>query len=749
MTSRISEAARLFSEQPVDEIDTGNALELRVHDLLPLPWQWSAEGPITECERGFDATYFPTEIFRGHLLKTLIDETMSSLLRTVFSDLAFRIAHAKKLPKEGVYEHLVQYSTGFILNSERDEDIAFIRKGMLERLTIAQLIQEGKKQTKIDGETIVEQLEVILELLDNDMEYVGLASSFYENVVVEQEKLLTRLEQPKTGVKLLENAQNLGNIEEWRDNIPEKEAQVDLKLIKTVEKAKKLGVQFSKEVLPKVKQLMGKTSIFKSFQGKWIKNAAMISKKIQWLSSIAGVAGSLLKIRLEFASMMNKETRKAFRGLSKDHKIIIHNQKVIYARLNHIGKNLEQIAENQVQIEKRINAVMIAVIAMHEANMVAFARLTHEVTQVGKALTDLITGPAKLCREARLQLQNFPGFKPNFNRFISLEAFNLYCKQMEAYLREGLQKLPGLLMQPGIDDSAVAMREGSNSFFSHHQSLLRIYQKNSSKWGSQKQFEYLLFTPNNIEEVYAHEKQSKKRKPEQLPRWLQEKLGGSLETLVKTPYQLDRLIDLLKSAYSFHYFYGVKTPHNQVGLQILKDALVRVEVGIFQANLIAGSGLLPMLYKKKEHALLAPNPLLAHNYIIYAIHEICREKSSSVRDYGLAYHSQNIPELLQNLLGTDWNFIWDEQENKWMVEFADWYPPIPLPTPAEVLEGTLTKHPQMEELYQIRRKILHELAGYYAPDKGDYKAGLQVFTQLFQRTVQLKGEDHGSPRAKL
>lgn len=479
------------------------------------------------------------------------------------------------------------------------------------------------------------------------------------------------------------------------------------------------------------------------------------------LAGIGGFVKDIVPLGLSFfqggvdaSSQRYQSIMKGFQEREKERQVLFQNESIMYKQLLEIDQKIGAIAKNQIALGKSIVGLAHLIEAQHQETMTALASIQHDVVINRMVLTSMLDRSGKMCREARFELMRFNGYLPYFNRFNSYEKCCQFYQRERFSLKEGLRGLLGLLMRPGEDDVALVVSPERSSvevlFFEHYRALWKIIQ-NSISWEGFKTFEYLLETQINVDQLDPHVEVYQKIDHVKTPKWIEERLKWiDMDSLMRSPYDMGRLLDYCESARCFHYFYElfkndiggplvnrkellthIPSPY---GERLLQDALIRIEIGILQLNLISGFGVIPFLYQKMQKekletiaSLLGPNQMLAKNFMVYAFRKKMKEKNHPYSDYWSPYRAFQSPALLKRLVGEEWNFVWDEKREKWMVKLLEKREPIEIPHPVELMHGTLEAHPQLGDLHMMRKKLLRELAGYRSIDhkeKEDYAVTL-------------------------
>jgi len=780
MTEKVSEALRLFQmEHRFDSGEMPKTSHLRdltavkPHHLLPeIPPVWSSSTPslahreITTDPLESEELIF--DFYLSHFIRRLFDN-IEAIIR---EDLVARFSKASAFELWGLntpekkYEYLRKKFPDFqpqeIETSNREEqEIYVIRLNILGTIPLEELRKSAKESPwpyPELKETIKEHLDQIFNLLQFEMARLDMKF----NLPTETEKKLQNWSD-RTSIILLhprkEVAFNPSEIPK-PDKINLRPARKEF--VKIVEEQEKLGFPITPhKAQESYFSNVAITSIshFKEiiFGGPFGKLGAIIGLK-DILSRVFSLKG---KVQLDLASRRQKELIK---GMKKIHKTVVAGVNVILSQLHEMDKHIAKLSRNQQILETRLIATHELLDTHRRETLASLAKISHDTILARLALNAILDGPGMLCNEVRRRMESDPSFHPYFNRFVSYHAFAQFYKREKFALQKGLEGLYTTFMSPGRNDAAFFMHAGTAPqdylFFDHYAELWGFYKEAFKNWEGRKLFELLLLPEGekgNIETA-------------SLPEWIEESLNfTSLDPLLARPYNTEKTIDYGRSAHAFHYFYELLSdasgsplvsldqveehrPSPQ-GLRLLQNAFLRVEIAIAEANILVGSHLLTTLHEKMKEkknekilSLVGTNYLLAQNLMIYSFRETMKEKGRAFTDYYFAYFSHENPYYLQTLLGTHWKFVW---KNKgWGIECFEGGDSIPLPKPLDVARGTFLSHPHLADLFQLRRMLLREMAGYQSQDlkeapQNAYYAGLILTTLYFRNFINKNsGESH-------
>jgi hypothetical protein len=149
---------------------------------------------------------------------------------------------------------------------------------------------------------------------------------------------------------------------------------------------------------------------------------------------------------------------------------------------------------------------------------------------------------------------------------------------------------------------------------------------------------------------------------------------------------------------------------------LLESALEKINLAIAQESLIAGQGLLPQLHatmntgavidSRPEAKLLAANPLLAMNYLVYAAGHLLKANHRSLYSYEAARNFKLDDRYLREVLGTAWKY--SQKDGKWGVTLGGKW--TALPDGAALAEDRIEYRSSMNRLIELRARISSQLA---------------------------------------
>ncbi|MCB1081861.1 MAG: hypothetical protein KDK63_01815, partial [Chlamydiia bacterium] len=503
---------------------------------------------------------------------------------------------------------------------------------------------------------------------------------------------------------------------------------------------------------------------------------------IKKVAKVNGFVGKVFSYLCSFSrkgiDLETRRYRSLFKGIKQNDrnlKVIIDNLAVIHDQIEEVDRKLVVISENQYRLGTALEAVAEHVDAMLREIMSKQALIHHDVLINRMIASTVLDKAIKNCRDAKDELERFNGYLRNYNRFVSYAAFQRFYQNEQDSLEEGLKGLKEVVLRPGDEsDRAFVIpfqREDKEAlFFTHYQDLWKASQA-YIPFGGFLAFDYLLETYTTSDQMDGQSEIFQKRgAATQPPKWVLERLGHrGIDAIAALPYDVSKLLDYADSVRCFHYFYELfkgriggpllspeefeGREYKPLGKRMVQDMLIRMQVGIMQANLISGFGLIPYLYREvtkdkleKISQLLATNRILANNFMIYAFRKRIKENGRDLSDYWSAYSDARGPQSLQALVGSDWAFARDSSNTKWTVRFAEDIQPMDVPDPVNIHNGELDMHPRLAELHLMRKKLLRELAGYQG-DPGSEKemgkiwdAGLRLNSLVFRNAVAAQQE---------
>ncbi|MBF5059330.1 hypothetical protein [Candidatus Neptunochlamydia vexilliferae] len=509
----------------------------------------------------------------------------------------------------------------------------------------------------------------------------------------------------------------------------------------------------------------------------------VIGSIAQSLGLVAGLkAGSISSIALQI-DLSGRRFKRLQKSIKKLEKVVRQSHAILMGQLVKMEKGILALSENQQIIDKKLTEAM-RFMELHRRELLSsLAEVSYDSVLSRLAHNAASDEPGMFCRGVRRRMERDPLFSPYFNRFMSYTAFSKFYSIEKDELRKGLDHLPNRFLQPGKNDVAFVingkMDEEGKLFFDHYRDLWSYSSGTFKEWDRKKMFEFLMHPLAEVDRLdKAREhflKEGSKDGKLPLPDWIEDILYfAPIDTQFTLPYDIEKLLDYGKSAHAFHYFYefmkdragGPLIPLQELeshqpssqGLRLLQNAFFRVCVGIAQANLLMGAHSIPQLYqdlKKKNRqgtlSLIGSNAFLAQNMMIYGFRKAIKEKKRELTDYYFAYSNHQTAAPLKQLLGDQWDFVWSQEAQSWGVRFVKNKYPISIPKPLSIMKGLLIPHPYLLDLFNLRRLLLREIAGYHPidfkpKDKGveqSYYLGILLTSIYFRNHIQ-SGENYGS-----
>ena len=742
--NHISEALRLFQlerqfnilgEKPVDLDDIKDLTAVKVHELVPeIPSEWSSSSLPMQS----------SDLITDFVVNELINRTLSNLTRVVKEDLGWwlqQIPHPKMLKTtENVYKLLQEMFPNFQPISPThfnpvDQEIYTCRIDVLKLSPVKELIEMREQRSYEElAYSVNAHYKLLLQLMmfqvaDRELEFnfpvsavIQLKKSFSEKNV---EPIFvtppTPFIYPKINKPLLINLR--ASDKELADI--QRKSEENGVLMTPHQAQKQYGVNKTIEV---VMQVTANYLMYGPFSAAVTAGTAL--KEL--------VSSRVLKnkVLLDIDSRRHKELMKAMKKLQKT---VVGSYDILGKQLEAVENNLVILAKNQISQEKNLKITMKFLELQREEFLGKFSSLSQDHVISHLALGSILDVSSLKARAVRTRMHREQGFNLYFNRFIRYESLLAFYKRERQALGKALQELPSLFLYPGKNDGAFVIPSTKNTqharYIQHYQSIFHEHLEKLRPMTQRRKLEYLIHPISRCKEAEeAIDHFSKEVTLATLPEWMQDALGTSgLRSLLKIPYEFEKVIDSSLSAHAFHYFYELFrkdpggplyslenidqcTPTSQ-GIQLLRNAFIRVSLAIAQANILVGTHILPRLCqdvlegKKETRILVGTNFLLAKNVMLYMIRKEYEKQKRPLTDYYFAYHFPHDSTPLKELLGKDWAFEWNGEQ--WSMKFDSSHTKgIPLPTPREVLEGNLIPHPQLSLLLHTRNLLLRELAGY-------------------------------------
>lgn len=772
MSNKISEANRLFRyelepwpfQNLENQIDTLTRIaKLRIHELLPdVPVNWIGEGAFfSERELAFDTMLFGEVVFDS-LIHAFHSVAWVQLKNVVLDDLSDRVYQLyqessvwtnspyKKFVKSATKKQAMEILIGRFpdlqkslsnLQNREDQEVNQIRFFILEML-----IREGRlEELKMRGESRGKSKESLEKNVGAHLDFIyALGTAEYSRVAALKKEEIEMKE-------VLEEEGSTIDIQTHQEVEPVEQGALSMQ-----SSAKELGIEMPLEL---ARQVVGSKTYKKP--GKclfpWGQQASYAASR---------VVSYLLPMFHEEAN--NSKRRYAvvlgrLREVSEQQSEVMKGQKILGDQLTQINAKLEGIAADQRRIAEALPLIVNQIQQNHVELMRAQAIMTHEVVLTRVLVQLMLDEGGNACRHIRWQLKFDKGYNPVLNRFISYAAFSSFYKRELIFMEAGLKGLPKLLSFAKMDEGekvfAVKGNENESAMLSRYfQELVDFYASEKKREGI-KGFEFLLATHTDVEGLERNEVAFQTKERPELPDWMKSHFQKPLKKIFSVLYDVETLIDYTESARTIHYFYemleglpgGALLSHASLkesesrltGMQMLQDIFIRLEIAIAQCNLLSGSGMLPAIYtnfqQEKVKHLLVGNSMLAKNFIVYAFRKRMEEKSKSFTNYYFPYKMSENPKPLQELFGNDWNFVWNKEQEKWSIQFVEGKGSLGLPTPVEIINGSLEIHPHIPELHIMRKRVLRELAGYQTKDLSSEPLKLEfyglVLTSLFFRKV--------------
>ncbi|GAB5411143.1 MAG: hypothetical protein ChlgKO_02570 [Chlamydiales bacterium] len=783
MIQTFSEQRRIFIAQQKPgssqlEPTTDRILSLTDRELFPIPLRWTTLGRLTSITEYIAAPYVNRIVWKEFWVARVLSIYYGNLCNDIFVDLAVRVAKikqtAKNLTPDELYNELAAQSSDYLSPDLLfPKELAEIRKDFLRRMDREVLIQAGQHY-KVDGTTnhFVERvntaIHAVIKLHELGIEKVRQTDKNKKAFIAKCEQILDSV-----GADTSVNTEELAEVACIKafEALNEKEKVIEAtfgeKGLAVVEVAEGVVKRISDDLLPPIREAFQNTSTYQAVVKKINGIDPQYLKVLENILPIAKAVFEIINFGMQATANSTLRMKGMIREVLREELVpVLKNQKIMIERLNEITGMLSTIAKNQVAIEEKLIIVSRQVAAMHREVLGKLKEINSKMVLLNEKTGALIKQSAKYCAEARSKLLEFEGYSPQVNRFACYEAMQLFYLQ-ESYplLRKGLKELPGLLMKPGRNDEPLRHGVKRSADINFLRNIVSYYLKIPTIRKKKKnvQLAYLLFAPKNIRELNNHTLEDPLNK-ERLPQELYDRFSSTFASLTSHPYDLNLLESLCQSAVTFHYFYDMIDPISRamiskeelktkktsvMGKSLLLDALARIEIGIIQTNLLAGSGIIPLLYeeqdKEKLSEILAPNPLLAANYLNYSIHKTLEKKGIPITSYQMACSSQKESDLINFCMQHPWPLNYDKKEKVWRITFQKKYKPIALPKPKTVLNGDLELHPSSIKLQIVREKIIHELAGYYSQtNESSYEKGLEIVRQY----IYQPGEKYGRINAK-
>ena len=180
--------------------------------------------------------------------------------------------------------------------------------------------------------------------------------------------------------------------------------------------------------------------------------------------------------------------------------------------------------------------------------------------------------------------------------------------------------------------------------------------------------------------------------------------------------------------------------------RLLNSALKHVNLAIAQESLMAGSGLLSRLnqeWNEKSdlaarpcqdssspgdiNCVLAHNPTLTRNLVLFSVGAALRKRSHSIYSYEFMRHFHSDPQKLREFLGNGWNF--EFQDGEWQVVIAGQRQT--LPSALELHEDRMLYRSEMTEMIQLRSALANRIAEIQMmrseQDQRNYELGALLF----------------------
>ncbi len=765
MSNKVSEASRLFrfEMEPWAFSKVKNQAEvlskvakLKIHQLLPeIPLNWIGEGIFFSTrELAFDTMLFG-EIAFGFFIDSLNSKVWRQLTNIVLDDLAdrvFQLYTESSLWPKSPYKMFLNSTSPkeamkYLMNRSPDFKAEMADEGsreaqevfLIRNFILGKLIREGRLgELKNRRERNGESKKPLGKIVEVHLDFIyKLGSAECSRVTAIRNEGIKCKKVLDSSIPLIDSQEN----EEARSEEQE--------ILNFQFSAKELGFEVPLELARRI--VVSKT---KKGEASWFHTG---------VRTTATLASRVLPYILP---MLNDEAKSAvrryqsilggLREVSQSQTETMHKQRILGDQLRQIKAELETVAADQRRIAELLPLLSAETQRNHNEVMLSLAIITEEVVLSRAAVFTMLDRGGTACRHIRAQLRHYRGYNVVLNRFISYAAFVNFYKRELLYMEIGLKELP--LAISFSKSNNVVLSEAT--LFSHYfNELLNFYLANL-EYDEEKAFEFLLASPQNVESLEHYVETFHKKEKSVLPEWMREHFQKPLKPILSTLYDVAVLIDYAKSVRTLHYFYemlenlpgGPLLPisrlgehsHNVTGIELLQNIFIKLEIAVAQLNLLAGNGILPALYssfrKGKSLDLLAANSILAKNFLIFAFRKRLKEKKRRLTDYYFPYKMSENPQYLQRILGEDWNFRWDKDKELWGIEFAKGKRLTFLPTPVEVITGSLEIHPQIPELHIIRKHILRELAGYQKMDFEKEPIKLEhyglVLTSLFFRQVQ-------------
>jgi hypothetical protein len=239
-------------------------------------------------------------------------------------------------------------------------------------------------------------------------------------------------------------------------------------------------------------------------------------------------------------------------------------------------------------------------------------------------------------------------------------------------------------------------------------------------------------------------------------------LSGQADVLMSSMLSPDAVIKYTHYLIDLHYYYAFltrgpgdplysageilsKKSERREGRESLSRALELVNFSVAQQTLLSGDLLLPVMFNiyqkgppptsnrvdesvapgqvpdefRQMTELLKNNPILSHNFLIYALRHEVSSKGSNAVTYQVGLKSAGNPRVLRSITTSQWDFRWSAANTLeqgiqipigWSVVIDGKY--YSLPTAEELQSGMIQQTSDLADLLRLKSRLLDEALGY-------------------------------------